>query len=198
ARILEARLRAERDGDKLTFPEALEARRNEPVVADMMRAQQVLLEARRSSFEGQQSILRQRVTQYEKQIAGLAAQQKSLERQIAFAEDELKNLRELYTKRLVQQARVLAMEREAARLEGGRGERIADIARSEVAISGTQLEILQLERTFREGVVKEIRDVQAQIIDLEERATAARNTLERIEIRAPTSGTVVGLAVHTV
>jgi HlyD family type I secretion membrane fusion protein len=156
-----------------------------------------LFAARRASFLGQQSILRQRVTQYEQEIAGLSAQQTALEQQIRFVEDELSGLHELLEKGIAPKPKVLALEREASRLQGSRGERISDIARAQVVIGGTQLEILQTERTFRESVVKEIRDVQAQIADLQERLAAAKSTLDHIEIRAPVSGTVVGLNAHT-
>jgi multidrug resistance efflux pump len=67
-----------------------------------------------------------------------------------------------------------------------------------VSIGGTKLEILQVERTFHENVAKEIRDVQAQIADLDERMVAARSTLDHIEIRAPAAGVAVGLNAHTV
>jgi HlyD family type I secretion membrane fusion protein len=197
ARVLEARLKAERDGTALQFPMDLMFRGAESTVRDMMQAQEVLFAARRASFLGQQSILRQRVTQYEQEIAGLSAQQTALEQQIRFVEDELSGLHELLEKGIAPKPKVLALEREASRLQGSRGERISDIARAQVVIGGTQLEILQTERTFRESVVKEIRDVQAQIADLQERLAAAKSTLDHIEIRAPVSGTVVGLNAHT-
>lgn len=198
ARILETRLKAERDGaNALTYPDQVAARRADQTVAEMMRAQEILFEARRTSFLGQQDILRQRIARHEQEITGLAAQQESLEEQIKFVEEELSGLRELLKKGIAPKTKVLALEREGARLKGARGERISEIARAEVSIGATKLEILQVERTFRENVVKELRDVQAQIADLEERIVAARSTLEHIEIRAPAGGVVVGLNAHT-
>lgn len=198
ARVLEARLIAERDGASIRFPNPLIARQDDPTLAQMMRAQQTLFEARRASLLGQQEILQQRVAQYEKEIAGLTAQQTALEQQIVFVEDELTGLRELFQKEIATKPKLLSLEREAARLNGSRGERIAAIARAQITIGGTRLEILQMERTFRESVAKEIRDVQAQIADLEERVIAAKSTLEYIEIRAPAAGIVVGLNAHTI
>jgi len=199
ARILEARLIAERDGsDALRYASQVLVRRDEPTIAEMMRAQQMLFEARRTSFSGQQSILSQRIVQTEKEVVGLEAQQASLEQQIELAEQELVGLRDLYKKGLAPITKLLSLERESARLKGSRGERIADVAKAQVTIGKTRLEIIQAEQEFREKVVKEIRDVQAQIADLEERIAAARSTLDHIDIRAPVAGTVVGLAVSTV
>lgn len=199
ARILEARLTAERDGhEQLEYPYSLVERREEPTVAEMMRAQEALLAARRASFRGQQSILRQRITQTDKEIAGLEAQLTSIEQQIEFAEQELTGLRELFKQGLAPITKVLTLEREAARLKGARGERIADIAKAQITIGKTQLEIIQAEHEFQEKVIRELRDTQAQIADLEERITAARSTLDHIDIRAPVAGTVVSLNASTV
>jgi HlyD family type I secretion membrane fusion protein len=198
ARVLEIRLCAERDGVPLVFPQALAARGEEATLAAMMRAQSAVFEARRMAFQGQQGILRQRIGQYQEEIVGLVAQQESLEQQIALVEDELAGLRELLAKGFAPKTKVLALEREAARLRGARGERIAEIARARITISGTELEILQIERTRQESVTKEIRDVQAQIAELEERAGAAKATLDQILIRAPAAGVVVGLNAHTI
>ena len=198
ARVLEARLKSERDDANLSFPQDLMARGDETTLAEMMQAQKVLLDARRSSFQGQQSILRQRIVQNEQEISGLNAQKTAIEKQMELVEDELAGLRELLAKGIAPKTKVLALEREAARLLGSRGERIAEIARAQVVIGGTKLEMLQAERTFRENVVKEIRDVQTQIADLQERLAVAKSTLDHIEIRAPVAGTVVGLNAHTV
>jgi HlyD family type I secretion membrane fusion protein len=198
ARILEARLIAERDGsDVLRYPDQLVVRRHDATVAEMMRAQESLIAARRASFKGQQEILRQRIGQTDKEVVGLEAQQASLDHQIALAEQELKGLQELFKKGLAPITKVLALEREAARLRGSLGERIADIAKAQITIGKTRLEIIQAEYEFQEKVIKELRDVQAQIAELLERIRAARYTLDHIDIRAPVAGTVVGLNAFT-
>jgi HlyD family type I secretion membrane fusion protein len=199
ARILEARLLAERDGAaELNLPSRLDERRGDPTVAEMMRAQQALFAARRTSLLGQQEILRQRIASSDKEITGLEAQQVSLEEQGGLAERELKGLRDLLNKGLAPLTKVLALEREAVRLKGSHGERIADIARAQIRVGETQLQILQADRAFSESVAKEVRDVQTQIADLEERLGAARGTLDHIDVRAPAAGIVVGLTAYTV
>ena len=55
-----------------------------------------------------------------------------------------------------------------------------------------------MERDFRESVLKELQDVQAKVAELRERRVAAQDQLNRSDIRAPVSGIVHELKVHTV
>ena len=193
----EARLRAERDGmDAVAFPESLLARGGEPQVADSLRGQRALFDARRATFKGEIGIYRERIAQIDKQISGLLAQQDSRARQIVLIGKELKGLRKLLAKGFARKTRVLALEREAARLDGERGEHIAEIAAAETSISQAELEILQLRKDFRENVEIELRKLRAEILDLRERITSSRFVRDHLEVRAPEDGVVVGLDVY--
>ena len=199
ARAVEARLIAERDAaTAIAFPTSLLSRSVDPKVAKLMTGQETLFHARRDSLAGQLSILNERVGQLEQEIAGLEAQRRAKGRQIKLVREELKGLEQLLAKGYTERTRVLALQREAARLEGERGELSADIARANKAIGETKLQIIQAQKAFREQVVTELRDVQPRISDLEERAIASRDVFDKLEIRAPVSGVVVGMDVHTV
>ena len=58
--------------------------------------------------------------------------------------------------------------------------------------------ILQLEQDFLTEVLKELRETQGQIAVLGEKLIAAEDQLKHIDIRAPQSGTVHQLTVHTI
>jgi len=68
-------------------------------------------------------------------IGGLKSQKGAKSRQLSFVRDELKSMRELLKKGLAGKQRVLELEREAARLEGERGEHQSEIAAAETAIA---------------------------------------------------------------
>lgn len=195
----EARLAAERDdADRIAFPEALGRRMSDPKIAEILRGQSELFAARRSAFEGSISVLEQRAAQLREEIHGLQAQHAAKARQIEIIVKELRDLRELYEKGLVPRPRMLALEREKERLVGETGQHLADVARAEKAIGETALQTVQLRHTTRETAVTELREVEAEIFDLAERRVVFQDELERIEIRAPQAGQVVGLSVHTV
>jgi HlyD family secretion protein len=90
------------------------------------------------------------------------------------------------------------LQRDQARLQGERGQLIAEIARSRGKVAETELQILQLDQDFRTDVLKDLRETQAKIAELQERANAAADELKRTNIRAPQAGIVYQLQAHTI
>ena len=106
-------------------------------------------------------------------------------------------MRDLWRKNLIPITRVTALERDGARLEGERGQLIATVAQGKGKISETELQIIQLDQNLRSDAAKELADIRAKIAELVERKVTAMDQLQRIDIRAPQSGVVHQLAVHT-
>ena len=196
---VETRLLAERDGTKaLTFsPELLERAKN-PAVAAILNGQRSMFEARRSALDGQKAILDQRIAQYKQQIVGLKALEFSKREQARYIKDELDGLVGLMNQGIVPKTRVLALQREASRLEGERGDHISAIARSEQGIGEARLQILQIDKGRQEEVTRELRDVQAKLAELKQKMIAATDSQDRIEIKAPVTGIVMNLNYHTI
>ncbi|MEM7425392.1 MAG: HlyD family type I secretion periplasmic adaptor subunit, partial [Pseudomonadota bacterium] len=194
-----ARLEAERDqADGLVFAEFLVASRDDPAVARVMSGQEKLFVSRRKALVSKKDQLNQRVDQLQEEIRGLEAQRISKEEQARLIKLELADLNKLLEKKLVPVSRVLSLEREAARLEGERGQLIAQAARTRGRIGETKLAILQVEQDERTQVLTELREVQARVSELQERRLAAVSRLKRIDVTAPREGYVHDLQVHTV
>ncbi len=193
-----ARLEAERDHkQKIEFPEVLTASKS-PEIIKILDGQKALFEARKTTMDGQIQLLRQKIFQYEEEIKGLKAQQKSKEQQSKLIREEIESIRPLFEKGHITRKRMLALEREAVKLEGEYGTHISDIARTRSSIGQTELEIIQLKNNFREKVLAELRRDQKQFIELEEREFALKEKLRRVDIRAPRTGFVHNLNVHTI
>ena len=194
-----AREEAERDGEeKIIFPADLLARMNDPEIAHIVNGERKLFETRLSARTGQREQLRERVVQSNEEIKGLVTQQKSREDQIVWVDKELEGVRDLWTKNLVQFNRVTQLEREKVRLEGERGQLIAQIAQTRGKIAETELQIIQIEQDMRTEVGKDLADIRAKTAELVEKKVAAEDQLKRIDIRAPQDGVVLQLSVHTV
>ena len=83
-------------------------------------------------------------------------------------------------------------------IEASLGQVISEIAQARNVISETELEALQIEQEYRERANSELEEVRSEISELEQRKTVAEDILGRTEIRAPGSGTIQNLKVHTV
>jgi HlyD family secretion protein len=194
-----ARLESERDGlDAITFPAQLLAEADDPDRAAAMDSERKLFNLRKTARSGQKAQLRERIAQLGEEITGLAAQQNSKAKEIALIERELAGVRELWKQNLVQLTRLTALEREAARLDGERGQLVAASAQAKGKIAETALQILQIDQDIASDVAKELREVDGKIGELVERKVAAEDQLKRTDIRAPQDGTVFQLAVHTI
>jgi HlyD family secretion protein len=195
----EARLLAEREGEnKIVFPAPLLARRGDASVGAAVGGEEKLFESRRNSRTGQSSQYRERISQVNEEIRGLTAQLAAKESEIKFISEELAGVADLYKRNLVTIVRYNQLQRDDARLQGERGQLIADRARAQGRISELELQIIQVEKDFQTEVLKDMREVQGKLAELKERVVAAEDQLRRIEIRAPQDGIVYQLGVHTV
>lgn len=198
ARARMARLVAERDGQpRPVVPAELSARQDEGNVKVLLASEASLFRARATARDSQKDLLQSRVSQLGEEIGGLEAQVASKARQIELITGELAGVQELYDKRLVPLNRLTTLQRESARIEGERGQLISAIAETKAKIGEAQLQIVKLDQDFRSDVVKELGESQGKEAELSERGVAARDVLERIELRAPTSGVIHQLAAHT-
>lgn len=197
--VRQARLEAERDGlPGIEFPAALMARAGEPDIEKLMRSEQRLFELRASAREGQKSQLRQRIGQLQEEVQGITGQIAAKTRETELIRRELEGVRDLYKRNLIQLPRLTALEREETRLEGERGSLVASSAQAKGKISEIELQIIQIDQELRSEVAKDLREIQAKTAELVERRVAAEDQLSRVEVRAPQTGVVHQLTIHTV
>ena len=194
-----ARLTAERDDlPQLTIPPELASRSDDETVKSLLTSEQSLFKARSSARHSQKDLLQSRVAQLNEEISGLQVQVDSRAKQLELIQSELAGVQDLYDKRLVPLTRLTALQRDAARLDGERGQLLSSIAETKSKVGEAELQIVRIDQDFRTDVVKDLGEAQGKEAELVERGVAARDLLDRIEIRAPTSGVVHQLAAHTV
>ncbi len=193
------RLISERDGlDDLELSDELAARTNDPKVQRALATQRAVMQARRLSQEGEVAAFVERITQTEQEISGLEAQYAASIEEIELIDSELEGLTQLFEKGLTPATRITTLKRQRSGLLGNSGGLTSRIAVARGRISETRINILQLEKTFREQVMNEISALEVELDGLKERRAAAELQLTRVEIRAPADGIIHELGVHTV
>ncbi|MDJ0631525.1 MAG: HlyD family type I secretion periplasmic adaptor subunit [Rhodobacter sp.] len=193
------RLEAERDGaTAIAFePELMELAASDPDIAGLMDGQSRLFAARNDSLEKETEQLQKRREQIATQVEGIEAQKTSLDAQLALIVEELDAQQSLLDRGLAQASRVLALQREQARLSGTMGELTAQGGQAQERITEIDIEVLKLATRRREEAITRLRDLQFRELELAEQRRSLLERLSRLDIRAPVSGIVYGKTVYT-
>jgi multidrug efflux pump subunit AcrA (membrane-fusion protein) len=172
------RLEAERaDADTIAFPDELvQTATASPALQDLIAGQTSLFRSRLDTLRQSLDQLAKQSDQIDSEVDGIDAQIAALATQRELIGRELTDQQSLLDRGLAQASRVLALEREAARIDGELGSLQASSASA--AIRQTELQIQRLRLAA-------------------ERRRSLTEQLERLEIRAPVSGVVYNMQVTT-
>lgn len=194
---LDARLVAERDGlDTVDFQQDATSADQRVLEAQQNEAQ--VFQARRSARLGETGVLQKRVVQLDEQIRGINAVIAGKQKEAAFYEEEVGDLSALLKEGFVDKQRLREQQRNGVRLLSEIAELRSSIAGARLQIGETELQIMQLNKDFIAEVVTLQSEVQTKIFDLNERLAAVTERAQRLRVRAPEAGMVLGMQVHTV
>ena len=182
----ESRLKAERDGlGGINWSDELRKRfkPGDPRVEEAKKLQVQLFNSRRAEYASQ-------VASLNEQINGLMAVLKSRQIQIKTLDEEMKNTRELAQKGFVPQSQANQAERQKSDID-------SSIANTQADISRAKLQISQVRSAVLKDVDNQLQEIQKHRDAVLSRLDSAKFDRNLAEIRAPVSGSVVGLKVFT-
>jgi HlyD family secretion protein len=169
------------------------------ILADhAMASEQNNLNAERTLLASERAVLQQRIAQVGDQIQGYDKRQQANNRQGELNEDELGGVQDLYKQGFATRTRVLALQRNAASIQGDVGATAAEVARLKTSAGETRLQIMQLSDQRAQENAERLRTAQTELQTLLPQWKAARDQLELTRVRAPVSGTVLSLTANTV
>ncbi|MGO1689967.1 MAG: HlyD family type I secretion periplasmic adaptor subunit [Halomonas sp.] len=193
--IRRARLLAERDGlAAIEFPSDLDANDSPDVFLGETR----LFDGNHTSRQSKKQQLELSVEQIEEEIKGLEAQRQSKDEEFRLVETEYEGNKGLADRGLIARTLLVPMARDRVRISGERGEIHASIARARTRMSEIRLQIIAIDENARTEAQRELSTVEAEFSELRDRRIAIEDRLARTDIRAPISGTVNELNIHTV
>lgn len=193
------RLEAERS-------DALELKFSDELTAAAAKSETVteLVDGQTSLFATRRDTLRQSIEQLEKQsqqvreqVEGIDAQIAALIRQRELIGEELEDQETLFERGLAQASRVLALQREAVRMDGQLGELKASRASAETRQTELDIQRLRLGSERREQAETELRDLGYRELELAERRRGLIEQVSRLDITAPVAGVVYNMQVTT-
>jgi HlyD family secretion protein len=194
------RLGAETRGDAtLTFrPNLAEKAAAAPEVAALLADETAVFATRRTTLDQTLRQLGERARQIEASIAGRERQLAALRTQRDLVKQDLEKVQALLAEGLAESARATALQREEARVDGEIGQLEAGIAEARSTIAGFEVEKLRLQSSWLETAQAELRTLQPQEVELLGRLRVIDTQIDRLVLRAPMAGTVLGLKATTV
>jgi HlyD family type I secretion membrane fusion protein len=199
ALAMEARLIAQRDMlDKIQFPEDVLSHKDDPPVAAAMRDNESQFENRRESLLRLIDVLEEQIAQAERDIEQATVDQKTAQDQLDSIEHELPNLRVLLTKQLVALPRVTTLERQQIQTKGQFDSAKINIVKGRDKIAELRARIDEARQDYRQEAANAIPDVRKTVGDARQQLVIASDILQRVEIKAPVTGTVQQMRIFTV
>jgi HlyD family type I secretion membrane fusion protein len=194
-----ARLLAESaQSQTIIFPKSLLDQKSDPQIQTLIQGETSIYNARKELLTKIIEVLTERISQIKNQIESLRAQAVSSDKQLVLINEETDAVASLEARHLIARPKLLALEREQARLTGDRDQNLALIAQSEQKIGEVELQIIQTKQQETKEVVEDLQTTQAALLSNQEKLFAAKDTLDRTIIRSPISGIVVDLKLHTI
>ena len=198
-RAMQSRLFAEQAGlDVIDFHPDVKAATNDPLIKQQMSTQQQLIQARRAALaadlqgiEESMQGLREQLSSYQ----NILVQRRS---QLALLTEELTNTRGMVKEGYAPRNRQLELERMVAESNAA----IADLTGNSLRVSRQVAELTQRsmarKQEYRKEIETQLADVTREVQSDVEKFVAVTADLDRMEIKAPANGQVVGLTVQTV
>ncbi|MCG8639511.1 MAG: HlyD family type I secretion periplasmic adaptor subunit [Desulfobacterales bacterium] len=193
-----ARLRAEASMKlEIKWPEAFETITDKKAVSTIKSSETDIFESRLSDLNGKIELHRSQIKQLVNRIDGAKEELNSQVEIIRNLEDDLKSKRPLVEEKYMGKSDVLELERALADYRGRRGKLKQDIAQFHQMIQELELRVVDIKNEYKEQAVSKLGEINDLIFEIRERIKPELDAKERLEIRAPISGVVINMQVHS-
>ena len=198
-RAMQSRLFAEQAGQGvINFHPDVKAALNDPLIQQQVSTQQQLIQARRAALAADLQGIEESMQGLKEQLGSyqnILVQRRS---QLALLTEELTNTRSMVKEGYAPRNRQLELERMVAESNAA----IADLTGNSLRVTRQVAELgqrsLARKQEYRKEIESQLADVTREVQSDAEKFVAVTADLNRMEIKAPANGQVVGLSVQTV
>ena len=198
-RAMQSRLFAEQAGQGvIDFHPDVKAALNDPLIQQQVSTQQQLIQARRAALAADLQGIEESMQGLKEQLGSyqnILVQRRS---QLALLTEELTNTRSMVKEGYAPRNRQLELERMVAESNAA----IADLTGNSLRVTRQVAELgqrsLARKQEYRKEIETQLADITREVQSDAEKFVAVTADLDRMEIKAPANGQVVGLSVQTV
>ena len=164
----------------------------------ILNAQREIFENRKRLFQKEEKIANQKIESLNEQINNLKEVIRSKESLLLSYEGEVKEQQELYNEKLIDKVKLREVKRKIESLKSEILSNKTDISRSEIQIIEIKTQLSLSQDDFFRKVKNQLRDTLISVDDMRAKMSEVKDRLSRTVIKAPVSGTVLDLQVHTI
>jgi protease secretion system membrane fusion protein len=198
-RAEESRLIAEQHNDQtILFHEDLLKLKEDPLVNQLIRNQQMLFFSRKSQLAADLHGFSDSIKGQEDSIRGFKGQLISQKTQLKITEQELKGIKSLVDEGYAARNQQLELETKIAQLEGDINDAESNLAKAEHAIEEIKQRAISRKEDFKKDVGTLMTSVKLEVDVNADKLKAYSDELLRNAIKSPATGQVVGLQFQTV
>jgi HlyD family type I secretion membrane fusion protein len=201
--LLEDQMRAERVrnarvGAETTLARAFvvdDALAADPDTAGHLARERAQFEARRRTLDEQLGALQEQMRAAGAQSSALDGQIASLRESSRLSGEELKLNEKLVTDGYVARARLLPLQRADAEMRARLDEARGELALARQRSAELQARMADARNRYQQAATEELKQSSARLREIEERLRPSKDQVERLSIRSPVDGVVMGLRV---
>jgi len=201
--LLEDQLRSERVRQARVLAETTLARdfsydaqlAKEPLAAAHLERERAQFAARRRTLDEQIGALQAQVREAHAQAAALGSQIESVETAGRLSAEELKLNEKLVTEGFLPRARLLPLQRADADYRSRLGESRSELALARQRTAELSARMADARNRYQQAATDELKQSSARLREIEERLRPSKDQVDRLSIRSPVDGVVMGLRV---
>jgi len=198
-RAMQSRLFAEQAGrDSIEWHPDVKTAMNDPLIKQQVATQQQLIQARRAALAADLQGIEENSQGLKEQFASyqnILVQRRS---QLALLTEELNNTRGMVKEGYAPRNRQLELERMVAESNAAIADLMGNSLRMTRQIAELTQRAVSRKQEYRKEIESQLADVTREVQSDAEKYVAVTADLDRMEIKSPTTGQVVGLTVQTV
>jgi len=196
-RAIEGRLLAEQaNAPRISWHPDLSEGGKDPQIRAQMQTQEQLLQARRSALNAELAAIDESIRAQESQTQTLRGMLELRKQQFGLLSEQLKNLRGLVAEGYAPRNQQFDLERAVADSMAAQTDLQGGVVRAQSAISELRQRAIARKQEYLKEVETQRADVGREVQAEGEKFAALQLDLQRVDIKAPAAGQVVGLAVQ--
>ena len=198
-RAMQSRLLAEQAGQgTIVLHPDVKSAMTDPLIKQQVSTQEQLIQARRAALAADLQGIEESIQGLKEQLGSYQNILVHRRSQLSLLTEELNNVRGMVKEGYAPRNRQLELERMVAESNAS----IADLTGNSLRVTRQVAELTQRalgrKQEYRKEVESQLADVTREVQSDAEKFVAVKADLERMEIKAPAAGQVVGLSVQTV